>query len=188
MLVYLHKVNNMKKKLLVIFITVVCLIVIGGVVYRSIVQSLYYNTAKEAFERTKPFGASLVDIIEYGDYALIDYKELFSKKHIIRYTYKTDNGYTAIKTALPKLSKIVGDSSLDVLALDGNLLFLFMSKSGYNETTVNDSLGNEFVLKTYGSGQGFDIYATIGFAAQKRDELPTNYSITINGTEYKVFE
>lgn len=172
----------MKKKIIVVAI---CVLVLGLGIYtykEIIVKSFRYSTAIEAYEKSCPSGAELLDIVESHDIAMIIYrrKDGVLSDHIIA---KDDRGWSTLYVTLNNAKNRMTDNGFFYIKeIQGKSVVHFLTSTEQNSPipSVSDSLNSIFTLKSFdANGGGKVVY---GFLVIE-GALPDGYSILLDDTE-----
>ena len=177
----------MKKKVILISISIFIFIVSASyLIYNEIVvDALRYSSPEEAFEKSKPYDASLVDVFEDSDVAMIVYKRsdgAFSD-HII---FKEDRGWSSLKvTPTRKQFHALTDGFIDTKTIQGKTIitFRFLLAQDNQKPAVSDSFNTPFVVSSYKSNSGRIFVCGFGVLQQ---DFANDYTIYI-GEEKVVF-
>ncbi|MBE6904627.1 MAG: hypothetical protein E7480_08505 [Ruminococcaceae bacterium] len=158
----------MKKIVIIIFI-LAFVVSVSFFIYNEIVADAFrYSTPEEAFEKSKPYNARLVDVFEDFNVAMLVYKRsdgAFSD-HII---FKEERGWTSLKvTFARKQFHALTDGFVDAKTIQGKTIvtFRFLLAKEEQIPTISDSLNTSFNSGSYEANSGRILVCGFGVLQQ----------------------
>ena len=172
----------MKRIVIIISILVFIVSAIYFIYNEIIVDTFRYPSPEEAFEKSKPYNASLVDVFEDSDVAMLVYKRqdgAFSD-HII---FKEARGWTSLEVTLArKQFHALTDGFVDTKTIQDKTIvtFRFLLAHENKIPTISDSLNTSFKIGSYESNSGRILVCGFGVLQQ---DVTDDYTVYIGEQE-----